>query len=157
MEQVLADGGEPRALNAERPTPQPRTAATPPARKAAQPDNAPPQESSIAALIERLQKTRPLVGSYLAAAKSSRREGDRLTFVFTDSFYADSVSDAKKAIEEIATELFGSPVSVNIEVDKPQAAKRSADSRPATLRDDPVVQSFAKHLGGEIVESRRSK
>ncbi len=157
VEQVLADGGEPRALNAERPTPQPRTAATPPARKAAQPDNAPPQESSIAALIERLQKTRPLVGSYLAAAKSSRREGDRLTFVFTDSFYADSVSDAKKAIEEIATELFGSPVSVNIEVDKPQAAKGSADSRPATLRDDPVVQSFAKHLGGEIVESRRSK
>src|SRR5260221_6225217 len=76
VEQVLADGGEPRALNAERPTPQPRTAATPPARKAAQPDNAPPQESSIAALIERLQKTRPLVGSYLAAAKSSRREGD---------------------------------------------------------------------------------
>jgi DNA polymerase-3 subunit gamma/tau len=158
VEQVLAGGGEPRAVSAGGPTPQPRTAAaTPPARKAVQLDNAPPQEPSIAALIERLQKTRPLVGSYLAAAKSARQEGDRLAFIFTDSFYADSVSDAKKTIEEIATELFGSPVSVSIEVDKLQAAKGSADSRPATLRDDPVVQSFAKHLGGEIVESRRSK
>jgi DNA polymerase-3 subunit gamma/tau len=157
VEQALAGGSEPRAETPARPASQSRTSSPQAARSAPKGSAASPQQASIDAVIERLQKSRPLVGSYLAAAKSSRLEDNRLTFVFTDSFYADSVGDAKRAIEEIATELFGKPVAVSIEVDKPQAAKGAADSRPATLRDDPVVQSFAKHLGGEIVESRRSK
>jgi DNA polymerase-3 subunit gamma/tau len=181
VEQVLASGGQVLASGGGNPerAPAPARNASAPARDAA-PARATPQESrpaaaepapsaprvaasagggSIDTLIERVQKSRPLVGSYLAAAKSSRREGDRITFVFADSFYAESVSDAKKAIEELAAEVFGAPVSVVAEVDKPQAAggKPSADARPSPLRDDPVVQAFQKHLGGEIVESRRSK
>jgi DNA polymerase-3 subunit gamma/tau len=158
VEQVLAGGGTLPAA-APQSTPPKRTAAgSGSARSAQQPSNPATQRPpSIDALIERLQKTRPLVGSYLAAAKSSSYEDNRLTFVFTDAFYADSVSDAKKTIEDVAAEVFGGTVSVNVEVEKPQAAQGDGDARPSTLRDDPVVQSFAKHLGGEIVESRRSK
>jgi DNA polymerase-3 subunit gamma/tau len=179
VEQLLASGGQVLASGGGNPEKAPAPPRSAPARDAA-PARATPQESrpaaaepapsaprvaasagggSIDTLIERVQKSRPLVGSYLAAAKSSRREGDRITFVFADSFYAESVSDAKKAIEELAAEVFGAPVSVVAEVDKPQAAggKSSADARPSPLRDDPVVQAFQKHLGGEIVESRRSK
>jgi len=169
VEQVLASGGG----NVEKVEKAPAPARNAPPRAtpqesrpaAAEPAPSAPRAAasaggaSIDTLIERVQKSRPLVGSYLAAAKSSRREGDRITFVFADSFYAESVSDAKKAIEELAADVFGAPVSVIAEVDKPQAAggKSATEARPSPLRDDPVVQAFQKHLGGEIVEPRRSK
>jgi DNA polymerase-3 subunit gamma/tau len=151
------EGASPRPRDSATPRPaaqQPRDPATP--RPAAE---QPP--AGIDALIERFQKLRPATGTYLAGAKATRREGNRITFVFTDQFYADSVNDSKKTIEEVATELFGTPITVNAEVDKPQpaAAKAPAAERaaPSPLRDDPVIQAFQKHLGGEIVEARRPK
>ena len=173
VEQVLAGGGGSELARSRGPeTPQARapqarnvassqSAATsrPAARQAS--NSATQQPAGIDALIERFQKVRPATGAYLAGAKSSRREGDRITFIFADQFYADSVNDSKKAIEEVATEVFGTPMTISAEVDKPQPAPRTsaAESRASSspLRDDPVVQAFQKHLGGEIVESRRSK
>jgi DNA polymerase III subunit gamma/tau len=102
------------------------------------------------AFLERVQKARPLTGSYLASAKSNRREGDTLIFTFTDNFTADAVKDAKAALEELANEVFGAPLKIEVELedDKP-AAKAPA------LREDPVLQSFQKHLGAELVEPRK--
>ena len=57
----------------------------------------------------------------------------------------------RAALEELAREVLGSAVTIEIEVedDKPSASKA------APLREDPVIKSFQKHLGGEVVESRK--
>jgi DNA polymerase III gamma/tau subunit len=104
------------------------------------------------AFLERAQKARPLIGSYLANARSNRRDGDRLIFTFADAFTADAVRDARAALEELAKEVFGAPVTIEVELEDetPSAAKGA----PA-LREDPVVKAFQKHLGGEVVESRK--
>ncbi len=104
-----------------------------------------------------MQKARPLIGSYLAGAKSSSRNGNRITFLFADDFYADAVAEAKQALEELAAEVYGEQVSIDVQTESAMAgsANRRAEDKPSALRDDPVVQAFAKHLGGEVVESRK--
>src|SRR5207244_10530221 len=67
------------------------------------------------AFLDRVQKARPLIGSYLANAKSNRREGDKLTFTFSDAFTADAVRDARAALEELAREVLGSAVTIEVE------------------------------------------
>src|SRR5207245_893027 len=47
------------------------------------------------AFLDRVQKARPIIGSYLANAKSNRREGDKLTFTFSDAFTVAAVRDAR--------------------------------------------------------------
>jgi DNA polymerase-3 subunit gamma/tau len=106
---------------------------------------------TIEAFVERVQKARPLIGGYLAAAKSRRRDGSRLLLTFSDSFTADQVSSARAALEPIAAEVFGEATSIEVNVDTPNAT--AAKSSP--LRDDPIVQAFQKHLGADLVESRK--
>jgi len=87
------------------------------------------------------------------------RSGNKLTFTFDDSFAADSVGDAKDAVAQIASELFGEKIIVETRVGsaEPAAAPtgRRAEDKPAPLRDDPVVSAFRKHLGGELVKEKR--
>ena len=103
------------------------------------------------AFLDRVQKARPLIGSYLANAKSNRREGDKLIFTFSDAFTADAVRDARAALEELAREVLGSAVTIEVEVEDEKASAAKAPP----LREDPVIKSFQKHLGGEVVESRK--
>ncbi|MCU1231365.1 MAG: dnaX, partial [Acidobacteria bacterium] len=115
--------------------------------------------ADLKTLVERVRKTRPMAATYLADA-SAQQDGSRIVFTFDDSFKADSASDAKAVIEEAARELFGQPMKIDITVAAPREAvenRRAEDSpKPSSpLRDDPVVKSFQKHLGGEIVESRK--
>ncbi len=116
-----------------------------------------PQATSddIAPLLDRLQKARPLISGYLSNATSSRKAGDRITFTFNDSFYAESVTDARSTIEEIAREVYGSAVSVEVTSTAKPAPGGKSTAAPA--REDPVLKAFQKHLGGEVVETRRSK
>ncbi len=112
-----------------------------------------PTAADIDAFIERVQKARPLIGGYLAAAKSRRRDGNRLLLTFSDSFTAEQISGAKQALEQIAAEVFGEPVSIDVQLDNPAASAPASKSSP--LRDDPVVQAFQKHLGADLVDSRK--
>ena len=107
----------------------------------------------VSALIARLQKARPLVAGYLSNATTMRKVGDQIVFTFSDSYYADSVKDARATIEEIAAEVYGSPVRV--EVESVKAAENADENK--SMHDDPVLKAFQKHLGGEVVETRRSK
>ena len=167
VEQVLAGNTERSAAPARAAAPSASASAPAPARKAAPETSAPAAaasapkppagDASIQNLLDRVRKARPMVGMYLADAPV-KQDGNRITFTFDDSFKADSASDAKAAIEEIARELFGP--SARVEIATQQAApaapeKRRAEDQPSALRDDPVVQAFAKHLGGEVVESRK--
>ena len=109
--------------------------------------------ATVDTFIERVQKARPLIGGYLAAAKSRRRDGNRLLLIFNDLFTADQVTGARVALEQLAAEVFGEPVSIEVQLDNPKAATPAPRSSP--LRDDPVVQAFQKHLGADLVESRK--
>ena len=171
VEQVLAGGGggggqAPSPVRSSAPAPaaparraapeaQASAPSAPPQRAAAA--SAPSGDASIQTLLDRVRKARPMVGMYLADAQV-KHEGNRITFTFDDSFKADSASDAKAAIEELARELFGPSTRIDIGVQQAAPAapeKRRAEDQPSALRDDPVVQAFAKHLGGEVVESRK--
>jgi DNA polymerase-3 subunit gamma/tau len=115
---------------------------------------APP--SSLEGLQQRLQKSKPAIASYVAHAKSAAKNGNRITWTFDDATYADYVNDAKGTIEQMASEVFGEPVTIEaVAAVVPQ--NRREEDKPSALRDDPVMRAFQKHLGAEIVEGRRTK
>ncbi|HEX7677279.1 MAG TPA: DNA polymerase III subunit gamma/tau [Thermoanaerobaculia bacterium] len=126
---------------AHRETPQPR-------------DRETAANATIESFIERVQKARPLIGGYLGAAKSRRRDGSKLLLTFSDSFTADQVRGARETLEQLATEVFGETMSIDVQIDSPSAATQAAKAS-SPLRDDPVVQAFQKHLGADLVESRK--
>jgi DNA polymerase-3 subunit gamma/tau len=146
VESVLA-GGSPIA---ERPV-KARPAESKPAPARQQPA---PSPSSSGDLVTRIKQKRPLIGGYLEGARMER-EGTRITFTFDDAFHADSVSDAKDAIAQIASELLGEKMTVETKVATADANGRRSDDKPAPLRDDPVISAFRKHLGGELVKEKR--
>ncbi|HEX9460392.1 MAG TPA: DNA polymerase III subunit gamma/tau [Thermoanaerobaculia bacterium] len=137
---------EPRAAPASthRETPKPRDRET----------TSPAANTTIESFIERVQKARPLIGGYLGAAKSRRRDGSKLLLTFNDSFTADQVSGARGTLEQLAAEVFGEAMSIDVQLDSPSAAAQAAKAS-SPLRDDPVVQAFQKHLGADLVESRK--
>jgi DNA polymerase-3 subunit gamma/tau len=148
VEEALA-GGSSAAPSRSRAVAEPRPAAASAVRENARTEGS----ASIESFIERVQKARPLIGGYLGAAKSRKRDGSRLLLTFNDSFTADQVSGARAALEQIAAEVFGEPMSIDVQLDSSAAAPARKSSSP--LRDDPVVQAFQKHLGADLVESRK--
>jgi DNA polymerase-3 subunit gamma/tau len=101
--------------------------------------------------LERVQKARPLVAGYLANAKGTKKDS-MLTFTFNDTYSAEAVANAREALEAIAKEVYGAPVTIDVQT---TAAASAAKEKPA--KDDPVLKAFQKHLGGEVVETRRTK
>ena len=71
-----------------------------------------------------------------------------------DSLTEDKVGNAGASIEEIAAEVFAEPMTIDVKTDSPAADAPAAKSS-SPLRDDPIVQAFQKHLGADIVESRK--
>src|SRR5258708_2960773 len=131
-----------------------------PSRSESQPGSAARQEQAPAGdidqFVQRVQKTRPAIGSYLAGAKERSRTGNRLTFLFAETFYAEAVTEAKTALEELASEVFGETISIEVKTESAAPPKnRRTESGTAALREDPIIQAVAKHLGGEVVESRK--
>jgi DNA polymerase-3 subunit gamma/tau len=113
--------------------------------------------ASSSDLLARIQKQKPMVGSYLKNAKVIRN-GARITFELGDAFAVDAVSDARATIEQIASELYGERITVDAKLQEAEPAPggRRAEDKPSPLRDDPVLSAFRKHLGGELVkESKR--
>ncbi len=111
----------------------------------------------LAALIEKLQKSRPLIAGYVDHAVSGAKDGNRITWIFNDATFADYVSEAKSTIEQIASEVYGEKISVEAKLAGAEPKDRRAEDKPSAMREDPVLKAFQKHLGGEIVESRRTK
>ena len=106
-------------------------------------------------LVERVKKVRPLVAGYLEGAKIERN-GNKLTLLFTDSFAADTVSDARDTISQIASEMYGEKITVETKVSTPESGSgRRDEDKPPPLSEDPVLNAFRKHLGGELVKEKR--
>jgi DNA polymerase-3 subunit gamma/tau len=112
------------------------------------------EAATVDAFIERVQKARPLIGGYLAAAKSRRRDGNKVVLEFSDSFTAEQVTGARQALEQLAAEVFGEALMIEVQVEKAAGAGQAAKSS-SPLRDDPVVQAFQKHLGADLFETRK--
>lgn len=105
----------------------------------------------LGAFVERVQKARPLIAGYLASANGVK-EDDKIVFTFNDTYSADAVSDARELLESLARDVFGAPTSIIVKSGEAKPQKEQSQ-----LREDPVLKAFQKHLGGEVVESRRSK
>ena len=60
------------------------------------------------------------------------------------------MTDAREALESIAKDVFGAPVKISVETTAPAVKEKPG-------KEDPVLKAFQKHLGGEVVETRRSK
>ena len=103
--------------------------------------------------LQRVGKARPRIAGYLANANGVKKD-DTITFTFNDSLSAESVSDARETLETIAREVYGAPVTIAVLTAE---AKAGATKEQSPLREDPVLKAFQKHLGGEVVESRRAK
>jgi len=148
VEEVLAGGGspvpKPRGSTAPASPPQPRNRAT-------------AQPGDLSALTEKLAKSRPLIAGYIEHATSGKKEGSKIVWTFDDPAYLDYVNDAKSALEQLASDLYGEKVTVEAKLEGAQPQGRRTEDKPSALGEDPVVKAFQKHLGGEIVESRRSK
>src|SRR5262249_20673574 len=84
--------------------------------------------------IDRVTKTRPLIAGYLASAKSHRRDGNRLIFSFDSKLAADQVAEARQSLEQLATEVFGAPTSIEVET----AEEAQPEAKQSPLRDDPI-------------------
>jgi hypothetical protein len=114
-------------------------------------------EGDVSALIARVQASRPLIANYLAGAKSSSKSGNRITLVFepAQSFFAESLSDQVKSLEELAAEVYGEPTKIEIRAEGASAPAAKKESPKSAVREDPVIQAFQKHLGVEIVEPRK--
>ncbi|HEV7920124.1 MAG TPA: DNA polymerase III subunit gamma/tau [Thermoanaerobaculia bacterium] len=115
----------------------------------------PARKGDLSALTGRLQKSKPLIASYIDQAKRADKDGNRIVYTFDDPSYVDLLLDAKATIEQIASEVFGERITIDA---KAEAAEkpggRRAEEKPSALRDDPVLKSFQKHLGAEIKETR---
>jgi DNA polymerase III subunit gamma/tau len=154
VEQAIASGGG-ADVSAAAPAAAARPRAAVPTQKPAVDRPKPEAPQSGASLVERVKKVRPLVAGYLEAAKIERN-GNTLTLLFNDSFAADTVSDARDTIAQIASEMYGTKIAVETKVSTPETGGgRRDEDKPPPLSDDPVLSAFRKHLGGELVKEKR--
>lgn len=151
--------GSARAAAPPRPSPEPRKTAV----------DAPSRPSSTASveggeqsagdndLVARVKAQRRLTGSYLEQAKSSRVEGNTVVFEYEadQKFAVDYLSDHEQLsfVGQVATEIHKRPMTVQI-VSATNSARPAAAKQESPVTSDPVLRSFAKHLGGEVVPPR---
>jgi DNA polymerase-3 subunit gamma/tau len=136
---------------ASQPVPLPPTA--PPPTDPLLTKRQPPTDATD--LLAQIQKKKPMVGTYLSGA-TVKKDGSRIVFELTDPFAIDAVTDARAVIEEIASQVYGERMTIEARMqDAEAAAGRRAEDKPSALRDDPVLSSFRKHLGGELVKETK--
>jgi DNA polymerase-3 subunit gamma/tau len=151
VEQAL--GGAPGPLPAPSKTAKKKSAAEGPSTSLRAGSSASPS-SDLAPFLDRVKKARPVVASYIAGARESRKEGNRIVLTFDDKFFAEEVTAARNELEQYASDVFGEPTIINVQSAVAGEAKRP-EEKASPLGDDPVVKAFAKHLGGEVVDNKR--
>ncbi|HEU5163814.1 MAG TPA: hypothetical protein VFV54_11745, partial [Thermoanaerobaculia bacterium] len=111
-----------------------------------------------AQLIALAAKQRRAAATYLESARSIALQGDVVTIEFEASnrFAAEYLSEQAQFLSSTAEQIARRPLRVSIRT-RDDAPKAAAPAAPPT-QDDPVLRSFQKHLGGEVVSrgSRRT-
>ncbi|MCM2314492.1 MAG: DNA polymerase III subunit gamma/tau [Thermoanaerobaculia bacterium] len=114
---------------------------------------------SIDRFVSRVESHRRVAASYLRQARRSAVEGDALIFEFgpDEAFASEYLAEAGNLapLETIATEVFGRKMSVH-PLTKAAPAAAGAPSKAAPVQiENPTIQAFAKHLGGEVVRPKK--
>jgi DNA polymerase-3 subunit gamma/tau len=160
IEQILAGGGEPVA--APRAAPPRARAEAPEARRAAAKEPAaepePPDAGNFAErFVARVRREKKVLAGYLEQARKIRQEGDDVVLEFeaSQTFEVDYLKgdDQIAFLSAAAQELLGRPA--NLKIVAREAAESAKPQNPAAA--DPVLQSLAKHLGGEVVAPKGRK
>ena len=166
VEDALASGGTaaPRAAAPAQPRPAATVARKATETRAAAPAGDEPEAGdapggSIDRFVSRVESHRRVAASYLRQAKRSAVEGDALVFEFgpDEAFASDYLAETGNLapLETIATEVFGRKMSVRpLMKMAPAAAGASAKAAPVQI-ENPTIQAFAKHLGGEVVRPKK--
>jgi DNA polymerase III subunit gamma/tau len=149
VESVLAGGG-----GVERsPAAAGRQAAAAPKRMAAPAETGSEAgDDPLRQIVERVSAERRMTGSYLAQARSSRIDGSSVVFEYTaDQAFVSGflAGEQLELVRRIAGEVIGAPIEVKIET--VNQARAAASPKEKGAGDDPIIQSFARHLGGEVV------
>lgn len=105
-------------------------------------------------LVQRVSSQRRMTGGNLAQAKSISLDGSVVTITFdaSQSFPANSIREGEPfdIIRKTAAELAGNAVEVRVEIESNAPAAPKPDKR-SNATDDPVLKSFQKHLGADVV------
>lgn len=108
---------------------------------------------TIDQIIAAVDDERRLAASYLRQARKASLDGDIVSFEFDagEEFSANYLSDEDQIrfIEKTASDVVGRKVTVRIGTAGAAATQKA--KKPSPVADDPVVQAFQKHLGGEVV------
>ena len=160
VEELLAGGGT---------LPKSPSRASLPARAPKEvPQQATPQTGSAAkpatldqeSILELVRSKKKLMGSYLEQAVRCTIAADLVTWEFDTSqqFAADYLSDPEQLafMTAVLTEAFGRPITVRV-VAAEASEKTTKTEKRSPLTEDPILQGFAKHLGGEVVVQKNRK
>jgi len=173
VEDALATGGAPQSRTSQQqqqPRPGPSAARSVPSETRSQPsvsgsgsDSRPASsgDSPVDRFFDRVDAHRRIAGSYLRKARATSVTDDAIVLEFApeDNFAAEYLGDSENLapLEAIAAEVFGRTMALRTNL-KSQPAAGTEEKPAAARRDDPVIQAFAKHLGGEVVRpKKRSK
>jgi hypothetical protein len=85
-----------------------------------------------------VQKARPLIGGYLGAAKSRRRDVQQTPAHVQRFVHRRSGPRRAYDLERLAAEVFGEAMSIDVSSTRPRQQPTAKASSP--LRDDPVVR-----------------
>jgi DNA polymerase-3 subunit gamma/tau len=159
VEEAMAGGASPSPAASRHPLPASGAREKPALRPAERGEGGrrPDEGRGTEDLVAKVKAKRPLIAGYLEGA-ALEKNGNRITLTFDDSFAAETVGDAKQSIEQIAAELYGESMVVDIKMKQAEPApsgRRVEDKQPSSLRDDPVLSSFEKHLGAQLVKEKR--
>jgi len=99
------------------------------------------------------------MASYLDQASELRFEDDALHIEFepVNNFFHQSLNEdeAREFLRQVASEVLGKPATVHVALK--QAAAQGAAAQPLPASQDPVLQAFARHLGGEVVGGKSKR
>jgi DNA polymerase III subunit gamma/tau len=158
VEDALASAGSAAPTRAPQTASPPRPAATgksTSSRASAKPAPASAGGDDVDRIMNAVASQRKASAQYLRNAKAIRIEDDvlRIEFEKEDQFAADYVSEPALAqfIGSQASETLGRPISVKVAILSSRAAGEPTEKKSSPLNDDPVINAFRKHLGGEVV------
>jgi DNA polymerase-3 subunit gamma/tau len=157
VEQLLAGGAEPaaapRAATSKPRAESQKTGAATAGATATAPEV--PAGGLAERFVARVRQDKKVLASYLEQARGLRQDGDDLVLEYdaSQSFEVDYIKGETAFLGAIAQELLGRPASVKIA--NRTAPDQEKPRNPAAT--DPVLQSFAKHLGGEVVAQKGGK
>ncbi len=110
-------------------------------------------------IIDRVRGERKAAASYLDQAKSVRMDESTLTFEYdaADQYVVGYLNDGDnlEVITRCASEVAARPMKARVV--SAGAVKPAEADEASSAKEDPILKAFARHLGGEVVSSKKKR